>query len=60
MHATRALPFSFKLGSRDYPHWDQCFPSGLSTAFEAAGSPFGELERRAIASLQTLGRRTYE
>jgi hypothetical protein len=59
MHATRALPFSFELGSRD-SHWDQCFPSGLLTAFEAAGSPFGELERRAIASLQTLGRRTYE
>jgi len=59
MHATRVLPFSFELGARD-SHWDQCFLSGLLTAFESAGSSFGELERRAIASLQTLGRRTYE
>jgi hypothetical protein len=58
MHATRALPFSFELGSRDSAH--QRFPSGLLTAFEAAGSPFGEPERRAIASLQTLGRMSYE
>jgi hypothetical protein len=60
MHAARALPFSFELGFRDSPHWDQCFPSRLLTALEAVGSPFGELERRAIASLQILGRRSYE